>query len=69
MPGLRALTFLCQGYGRPIQFFEFDLKEGRIVFSGKEIVSDLLEIGHETKIFCDRCARRNKFKSLKKSRE
>ena len=35
--------------------FGFDLKEGRIVYSGKESEFDPLEIVDETETFCDRC--------------
>ena len=49
--------------------YEFDLKEGRIVYSAKESESDPLEIVDDTETFCDRCAWHDKFIILKNLRK
>jgi hypothetical protein len=49
-------------------FFDFDLKEGKIIFNVEETESNPPDIVEETETFCIRCAWHDKFKTLKQVR-
>ena len=49
----------------PYEIYEFDVADGRIVFSPEIDESDLPEVDQETETFCNRCAWHDKLKNLR----
>jgi hypothetical protein len=66
-PDCGAQRFYVKDPEDQYNIFEFDLREGEIVFTDSQVESEQPpEVNEETETFCDRCAWHDKFKSLKK---
>jgi len=48
----------------PYEVYEFDLSEGRMIFSSEVDESGLPEVDQETETYCNRCAWHGKLKTL-----
>ena len=48
----------------PYEIYEFELKEGKIVFSLEVDESDTPTVDEETETYCNRCAWHDKLKAL-----
>lgn len=48
----------------PYAICEFDLSDGKILFSSEVDESDLPEVDEDTETFCNRCAWHDKLKTL-----
>jgi coenzyme F420-reducing hydrogenase beta subunit len=48
----------------PYEVYEFDLSDGKIVFTSEVDESDLPEVDQETETYCNRCAWHAKLKTL-----
>ena len=63
-PACGSQSFYTKDSEDEFNIFEFDLKEGKIIFNAEEPESNLPEIMEETETFCRRCAWHDKFKML-----
>jgi len=49
----------------PYEIYEFDVTEGKIVFSSEVDESELPEVDQETETYCNRCAWHYKLKAIR----
>ena len=57
-------SFYTKDLTDPYEVYEFDLSDGKVVFSSAVNESDLPEFDEETETYCNRCAWHDKLKSL-----
>lgn len=48
----------------PYEIYEFDLSDGKIIFSAEVDEADLPVVDQETETYCNRCAWHDKLKAL-----
>jgi len=49
-------SFYAKDPTDPYEIYEFDLSEGKMIFSSEVDESDLPEVDQETETYCNRCA-------------
>jgi hypothetical protein len=57
-------SFYAKDPTDPYEIYEFDLSEGKMIFSSEVDESDLPEVDQETETYCNRCAWHGKLKTL-----
>jgi hypothetical protein len=68
-PDCGAQRFYVKDQDDQFNICEFELKEGKIVYTDEESGTEFLEIGEDTETFCNRCAWHDKFKILRRGRQ
>lgn len=63
-PVCGSKSFYAKDHTDPYEIYEFDLSDGKILFSSEVDESDLTEVGQDTETFCNRCAWHDKLKTL-----
>jgi len=64
-PACGSQSFYTKDPEDQYNIFEFDLKEGKVVFNPEVIESDPPDMVEEIETFCKRCAWHDKFKTLR----
>ena len=64
-PLCSSQNFFVKDPDDPYEIYEFDLKEGEIVFRTEGDESELPEIEGETETYCNRCAWHDKLRTLR----
>ena len=58
-------SFYVKDPADPYEIYEFDLKDGKIVFNSDTDESEIPEVQGETETYCNRCAWHDKLKALR----
>ena len=59
-----SISFYTKDPSDPYEIYEFDVADGRIVFSSEIDASDLPGVDQETEAYCNRCAWHDKLKTI-----
>ena len=65
-PACGSESFYTKDPEDQYNIFNFDLKEGKIIFNVEDTESNMPDVVEETETFCKRCAWHDKFKTLKR---
>jgi hypothetical protein len=65
-PACGSESFYTKDPEDQYNIFDFDLKEGKIIFNVEDTESNMPDVVEETETFCKRCAWHDKFKTLKR---
>ena len=68
-PACGSQSFYTKDPEDQYNIFEFDLKDGEIIFNAEGTESNPLDVVEGTETFCKQCARHDKFKSLKQVKQ
>jgi hypothetical protein len=58
-------SFYTKDPADPYEIYEFELSEGKILFSSEVDESALAEVDQDTETYCNRCAWHDKLKALR----